>query len=43
MIKELEIRVAELEGAQNTANMDDKYALTKAKLVKLMKDMGYYD
>lgn len=43
MIKELEIRVAELEGAQNTANMDDKYALTKAKLVRLMKDMGYYD
>mgnify|MGYP003126016933 FL=1 len=43
MIKELEIRVAELEGAQNNANMDDKYALTKAKLVRLMKDMGYYD
>lgn len=22
---------------------DDKYAITKAKLVQLMKDMGYYD
>jgi len=22
---------------------DDKYALTKAKLVRLMKDLGYYD
>ncbi|MAS48188.1 MAG: hypothetical protein CL557_12375 [Alphaproteobacteria bacterium] len=43
MIKELEIRVAELEGAQNSVNLDDKYALTKAKLVRLMKEMGYYD
>jgi len=22
---------------------DDKYALTKAKLIRLMKDLGYYD
>tara|TARA_B100000965_G_scaffold73774_1_gene58253 strand:+ start:19781 stop:20053 length:273 start_codon:yes stop_codon:yes gene_type:complete len=43
MIKELEIRVAELESAQNSVNLDDKYALTKAKLVRLMKEMGYYD
>jgi polyhydroxyalkanoate synthesis regulator phasin len=26
-----------------TPEMDDKYAITKAKLIQLMKDMGYYD
>ena len=28
---------------ETTPEMDDKYALTKAKLIRLMKDMGYYD
>jgi len=39
----LKTRISELEGASSTSASDDKYALTKAKLVRLMKDMGYYD
>tara|TARA_B100001029_G_scaffold179707_1_gene190470 strand:+ start:11205 stop:11477 length:273 start_codon:yes stop_codon:yes gene_type:complete len=39
----LEGRIAELEANQSRANSDDKYALTKAKLIRLMKDMGYYE
>tara|TARA_B100000214_G_scaffold192169_1_gene138923 strand:- start:1948 stop:2223 length:276 start_codon:yes stop_codon:yes gene_type:complete len=43
-------KVATLTGAitdmelniQNTTQ-DDKYALTKAKLIRLMKDLGYYE
>jgi hypothetical protein len=26
-----------------TSQPDDKYSLTKAKLIKLMKDLGYYE
>ena len=36
-------RVAELEAHASSASGDDKYALTKAKLVRLMKDNGWYD
>ena len=39
----LKTRISELEAAQKVGTSDDKYALTKAKLVRLMKDMGYYD
>lgn len=42
-IEEMRKRISELEGLTNTTALDDKYALTKAKLVRLMKDMGYYD
>ena len=43
-------KVATLTGAitdmelniQNTTQ-DDKYALTKAKLIRLMKELGYYE
>tara|TARA_R100001443_G_scaffold86260_1_gene92926 strand:+ start:285 stop:554 length:270 start_codon:yes stop_codon:yes gene_type:complete len=42
-IASIESRVASLEAVQNVANSDDKYALTKAKLIRLMKDMGYYE
>ena len=36
-------RLAELEGQSNSASGDDKYSLTKAKLVRLMKENGWYD
>jgi len=36
-------RIAELEGQSNSASGDDKYSLTKAKLVRLMKENGWYD
>ena len=39
----LKTRIVELEASQKAGTSDDKYALTKAKLVRLMKDMGYYD
>lgn len=42
-IDALNARIVELEAAQKAGTSDDKYALTKAKLVRLMKDMGYYD
>jgi len=42
-IASIESRVVSLEAVQNVANSDDKYALTKAKLIRLMKDMGYYE
>ncbi len=42
-IEEMRKRISELEGLTNTTDLDDKYTLTKAKLVRLMKDMGYYD
>jgi len=42
-IDALKTRIVELEAAQKVGTSDDKYALTKAKLVRLMKDMGYYD
>jgi TolA-binding protein len=42
-IEDMRLRISELEGVTNTTALDDKYTLTKAKLVRLMKDMGYYD
>lgn len=45
-ITQLEQRIKELESAlaeKRNANDEDKYALTKAKLVRLMKDMGYFN
>ena len=50
LIDILNQKVATLTGAitdmelniQNTTQ-DDKYALTKAKLIRLMKDLGYYE
>ena len=42
-IEAMRLRISELEGVTNTTALDDKYTLTKAKLVRLMKDMGYYD
>ena len=37
----LDNRLANLEASTSAATKDDKYSLTKAKLVRLMKDMGY--
>lgn len=42
-VKNLTAEIAELRGQINNTTSDDKYALTKAKLIRLMKDMGYYD
>lgn len=42
-IDALKLRLAELEGQSNSASGDDKYSLTKAKLVRLMKENGWYD
>lgn len=36
-------RLAELEADFNGSREDDKYALTKAKLIRIMKDNGWYD
>lgn len=35
-------KVSKLEAELKNTHSDDKYALTKAKLIRLMKDMGYY-
>jgi DNA-binding transcriptional MerR regulator len=45
-IAQLEQKIKELESAfaeKQSVSEDDKYALTKAKLVRLMKDMGYFN
>jgi len=42
-IEALIARIAELEAHANSASGDDKYSLTKAKLVRLMKENGWYD
>ncbi len=39
----LQAQVKELLEAESKPADADKYALTKSKLIKLMKDMGYYD
>ena len=36
-------RLADLEADFNGAREDDKYALTKAKLIRIMKENGWYD
>lgn len=38
----LQSQIDELVGQVNAERSSDKYALTKAKLIRLMKDMGYY-
>lgn len=38
-----EARIAELELALKASTKDDKYALTKAKMVRLMRELGYTD
>lgn len=38
----LQTQIDELVGQVNAERSSDKYALTKAKLIRLMKDMGYY-
>lgn len=40
-LQEADRRLTEVEGLFKDATRDDRYALTKAKLVRLMKDMGY--
>ena len=42
-IEGLTARVAELQAGSNSASADDKYSLTKAKVVRLMKENGWYD
>tara|TARA_R110002153_G_C13300101_1_gene495594 strand:- start:509 stop:778 length:270 start_codon:yes stop_codon:yes gene_type:complete len=39
----LNVKVSKLEADIKATNSDDKYALTKAKLIRIMKDMGYYE
>ena len=39
----LSARMTDMEMQLSNQNLDDKYALTKAKLIRLMKDMGYYE
>lgn len=41
-IQILSEQITELQGQLTASTSDDKYALTKAKLIRLMKDMGYY-
>ena len=41
-IQMLSEQLTELQGQLTASASDDKYALTKAKLIRLMKDMGYY-
>lgn len=35
--------ITDMEMKISNSTQDDKYALTKAKLIKLMKDLGYYE
>lgn len=42
-IDELKRRIAELEAREKTDISDDKYVLTKTKLLRFMKEMGYID
>lgn len=37
-----EARIAELEG-KSPSKADDKYKLTKAQLIQLAEELGYYD
>lgn len=39
----LSARITDMEMLLSRHTSDDKYALTKAKLIRLMKDMGYYE
>lgn len=42
-IQDLKLQVQDLNDQIQTFRSDDKYALTKAKLIRLMKDKGYYE
>lgn len=48
-VEELEVQALELQAkvTKLTENLpaadSDKYALTKSKMIKMMKQMGYYD
>ena len=35
--------ITDMEMKISNSTQDDKYALTKAKLIRLMKDLGYYE
>ena len=35
--------ITDMELSIQATTQDDKYALTKAKLIRLMKDLGYYE
>lgn len=41
-IQECNNKISELETQQSKVTTAEKYSLTKAKLIRLMKDMGYY-
>ena len=42
-IQLLSEQLKELKTQMTESTSDEKYALTKAKLIRMMKDMGYYD
>ncbi len=41
-IEECKTRILEIERQQSKITTAEKYSLTKSKLIRLMKDMGYY-
>ena len=41
-IEECKTRILEIERQQSKVTTAEKYSLTKSKLIRLMKDMGYY-
>ena len=41
-IEECKTRILEIEREQSKVTTAEKYSLTKSKLIRLMKDMGYY-
>jgi len=41
-IQTLQSRLAALE-ANSIKSVDDRYSLTKTKMIRMMKELGYYD
>ena len=41
-IEKCKTRILEIERQQSKVTTAEKYSLTKSKLIRLMKDMGYY-
>ncbi len=41
-IQTLQSRLAALE-ANSISSVDERYSLTKTKMIKMMKELGYYD
>ena len=41
-LSQVEMRISELEG-KSPPKADDKYKLTKAQLIELAQELGYYD